>query len=261
MKPIYSFVLFAALTPWTFVPTQVGADDEQKPFELTTDNLDTLIGMTSDRFTVYGVRLGMSLEEALQVLQTHDSLIAEKDPQNAFVRVFSKGPTGVKSQDMLLTLNWESGPQLSLIALPDTCAAVLTPNFKRLFKQADAERPSAFVKEFLGTPSSRKLDTKYQKSGFTLLIWSYDAIGLTVQRLQSRTGNRVTLKLTKATQPPTAAPQIREWTDSTGKFKIRATLVKVADGNVTLRKADNKEIVLPLARLSAADREFLKHGE
>ncbi|GEM_PF-2036982 len=257
MKAIYSFVFFAALMPWTLVQAQVGADDEQKTIELTTDNLDTLVGLRSDRFTIYGVRLGMTQEEALQVLQTHDSLIAEKDPQNAFVRVFSKGPTGVKSQEILFTLNWESGPQLSLIALPDTCAAVLTPNFKRLFKEADADRPSAFVKEFLGTPSSRKLDTKYQKSGFTLLIWSYDAIGLTVQRLQSRTGNRVTLKLTKAAQPPTAAPQVREWTDSTGKFKIRATLVKVADGNVTLRKEDNKEIVLPVARLGTQKGDIL----
>ncbi len=261
VKPLYSFVFFAALMPWTLAYAQIEVDDQQKTIELTNDNLDTLVGVTADRLTIYEVRLGMTQEEALQVLQTHDSLIAEKDSQNAFVQVFSKGPTGVKTQDVLFTLSWESGPQLSLINLPDTCAERLTPNFKRLFKEADAERPSAFVKEFLGTPSSRKLDTKYQKSGITLLIWSYDAIGLTVQRAQSRRGNRVTLKLTKATQPPIAAPQLREWTDSTGKFKVRATLVKVADGNVTLRKEDNKETVLPLSRLSAADREFLTQQE
>jgi hypothetical protein len=100
-----------------------------------------------------------------------------------------------------------------------------------------------------------------QKAGIIIYVESYDAIGLIVQRPQSRAGTRVSLKLTEATQKPNAAAQVREWTDDTGKFKVRATLVQVADGKVTLRKEDGKEIVVSLARLSAADRDFLKQQE
>jgi hypothetical protein len=46
-----------------------------------------------------------------------------------------------------------------------------------------------------------------------------------------------------------------------GQFQVRDTLVKVADGNVTLRKADDSEVVVPLSRLSAEDRDFLKQRE
>jgi len=54
----------------------------------------------------------------------------------------------------------------------------------------------------------------------------------------------------------------RTWTDKTGKFKVAGELVKVEDGNAFLRRADGKEIKVPLDRLSDADREFVKeHGE
>ena len=49
----------------------------------------------------------------------------------------------------------------------------------------------------------------------------------------------------------------REWTDTTGKFKIEAELVSVADGNVQLRKKDGSMISVPLDKLSQEDREFL----
>ena len=145
MKPFYCFVFFAALTPWTVVHAEIGAGDEKKTIELTTDNPETLIGTTSDRLTIYGLRLGMTQEEAWQVLQNHDSLVAEKDPQNPFILVFKKGPGEHTFQNTLFSLNWESGPQSPVIALTDHCAELLTPNLQRLFKEADAERPSAFV--------------------------------------------------------------------------------------------------------------------
>ena len=94
-----------------------------------------------------------------------------------------------------------------------------------------------------------------------LQISSYDAMGLIVQRIKQGRGNRVTLKLTEATQTPTAATEVRKWTDNTGNFQVRGTLVVVADGKVTLRKEDGSEVVVPLARLSAEDRDFLKQRE
>ncbi|MCU0981601.1 MAG: SHD1 domain-containing protein [Pirellulaceae bacterium] len=258
MKRFNSFVIFAALMPWTLVHAQEGADDEQKTIELATDNPDTLIGTTSDRFTVHGVRLGMTQEQVMQVLRTQDSLIAA---QTSWIQVFTKGPGGVRGKDPIFTLNWDLGPQSPVITVTDRSTEWLPPNLQRLLKESNSERPSAFVENFLGPVSSRKTDLKYQKAGIIVHLASYDAIGLIVQRTQSRTGTRVSLKLTEAAQKPNAAAPVREWTDDTGQFKIRATLVQVADGKVTLRKEDGKEIVVSLARLSAADRDFLKQQE
>lgn len=50
----------------------------------------------------------------------------------------------------------------------------------------------------------------------------------------------------------------RTWTDSTGRFKVEARLVKFEGGQVTLEKADGRTITLPLGRLSDADRALLR---
>ena len=58
-----------------------------------------------------------------------------------------------------------------------------------------------------------------------------------------------------------AADAVREWTDSTGKLKVMASLVKVEGDKVTLRRADNgKEVTLPIEKLSDADQEYLKEA-
>jgi hypothetical protein len=53
----------------------------------------------------------------------------------------------------------------------------------------------------------------------------------------------------------------REWTDTTGKFKIEAELVAVRNGKVILEKADGTVITVPLDKLSANDQAFLKAKE
>src|SRR5580765_6302141 len=52
-----------------------------------------------------------------------------------------------------------------------------------------------------------------------------------------------------------AAGELRTWTDSTGKFEIKAKFVKLADGKVTLEQEDGSEIEIPLKKLSAADQK------
>lgn len=49
----------------------------------------------------------------------------------------------------------------------------------------------------------------------------------------------------------------RTWTDAAGKFTLEATLVKFQQEWVRLRKADNSLIDVPLAKLSAADRDYV----
>lgn len=51
-----------------------------------------------------------------------------------------------------------------------------------------------------------------------------------------------------------------DWADSAGKFKIKAELVSVDGGNVTLKKEDGTEVKVQLAKLSKADRDWVKEN-
>ena len=64
--------------------------------------------------------------------------------------------------------------------------------------------------------------------------------------------------------PPEPAPrevpklEMREWTDSTGQFRVTAVLVAVEGDGVRLRRSDGREVVVPLAKLSAADAQYVR---
>jgi hypothetical protein len=55
-----------------------------------------------------------------------------------------------------------------------------------------------------------------------------------------------------------AADEVRTWRDSTGKFQIRATLVKQEAGAVHLKRDDGRLITVPIDRLSKEDRVHLE---
>ncbi len=52
-----------------------------------------------------------------------------------------------------------------------------------------------------------------------------------------------------------AAP--RQWTDSSGKFQIEATLVTVKDGKVYLEKSDSQVTPVDIDKLSSVDQDYL----
>jgi S1-C subfamily serine protease len=55
-----------------------------------------------------------------------------------------------------------------------------------------------------------------------------------------------------------AKPRQRAWSDLTGTFEVEATIVVVKDYKVTLKKADGKEITLPMEKLSDEDQDYVK---
>ncbi len=62
--------------------------------------------------------------------------------------------------------------------------------------------------------------------------------------------------------PVTAATsKNRTWTDSTGRFKVEAEYVSVADGNLTLRRTDGRTMTIPVEKLSKEDQAHLKERE
>ena len=57
-----------------------------------------------------------------------------------------------------------------------------------------------------------------------------------------------------------AEARFRTWSDSSGKFQIKAKLVSVAGDTITLLKEDGTEIELPLSKLSEADQAAAIQG-
>ena len=55
-------------------------------------------------------------------------------------------------------------------------------------------------------------------------------------------------------------PALRTWKDSTGQFSIDAVFVRVTVDQVVLQRTDKKEISVPLAKLSVADRQYVQNG-
>jgi outer membrane protein assembly factor BamB len=56
---------------------------------------------------------------------------------------------------------------------------------------------------------------------------------------------------------PAAEAQLRDWTDATGKYGVRAAFVELKDGRVWLKKTDGTTVGVPLAKLSAADQAWV----
>ena len=50
----------------------------------------------------------------------------------------------------------------------------------------------------------------------------------------------------------------RKWTDVTGSFSVEAELVAVKAGYALLKRADGSEVSVPILKLSAADRAFIR---
>jgi hypothetical protein len=55
---------------------------------------------------------------------------------------------------------------------------------------------------------------------------------------------------------PAAGRELREWTDVSGDFKLKARFVKLAGAKVTLEKEDGTSVAVPLRKLSEADQKL-----
>ncbi len=53
----------------------------------------------------------------------------------------------------------------------------------------------------------------------------------------------------------------REWTDSTGRYKVEADLIAYNDTTAVLKRADGRLVAVPIDRLSEADQKYLSSKE
>lgn len=120
-----------------------------------------------------------------------------------------------------------------------------------------------------------KLDTTRKFGGVTGLFFAPGGAHLMVAYNGGSAGQvleQVALKLTDkdradiakgfptivAPTPRHAEQTVRTWTDTTGRYKIRAALVRIEGDNVTLEREDGQTVSLPISRLSAAGQKYLR---
>jgi len=70
--------------------------------------------------------------------------------------------------------------------------------------------------------------------------------------------SRPTTSLSPNKEAQKQTPVARQWSDSSGAFKIQATFVATEGDKVHLRKTDGTTLAVPLERLSADDKEYVK---
>ena len=58
-----------------------------------------------------------------------------------------------------------------------------------------------------------------------------------------------------------SAIQAREWSDATGKYKVKAELLAHSETTVVLEKKNHDLVSLNISELSPADQEYLKSQE
>src|SRR3989304_580774 len=53
-------------------------------------------------------------------------------------------------------------------------------------------------------------------------------------------------------------PEFRTWTDSSGRHRTEAKMIKYADGKVYLKKTDGTVVAILVSRLSTGDQQYVK---
>jgi WD40 repeat protein len=67
----------------------------------------------------------------------------------------------------------------------------------------------------------------------------------------------VTLSRESCAEPSGDQGEFREWSDASGKFRVEAKLIQIADKRVTLERKDGRQVTVPIERLSGADQAYL----
>ncbi|MDB4766457.1 SHD1 domain-containing protein [bacterium] len=84
-----------------------------------------------------------------------------------------------------------------------------------------------------------------------------------VQRRQLIVKNNVLNPAGNSQNPASddAVAEFRTWINDTGKFKVKAKLLSRTESSVTLLTETEKEIILPITKLSEADQKLLKENK
>jgi hypothetical protein len=194
MKP--TFILFVLL----LASSGAGKAARQKTVELTKDNPSTLIATDSKDYTIYGLRLGLTRQEAEKILAASDVLKGVQDDFNpSRIYVYYRDESKAE-KDSVLYLIWKPGQaRLSEITVFTGFKDSLTDNFKRLLTSEAADQSSDFVKSFVGLPDRSKVTLDVRSIGLKNTTYYYERLGLEVTNVHDSEGDQVVFALVAKT--------------------------------------------------------------
>jgi hypothetical protein len=160
--------------------------------DLGKDNPNTLIGTKSNDYSIYGFQLGLTHEQAWQILAKTTSLVGEKDSYNpSRIYVYIRNADGSKG-DCVLYLIWDPGEnRMRQITIFQDCHSFLSQNFRRLLTFEAVDNNSEFKKKFIGSANRSKVTLDVPTIDLKHTTYFYDEIGLTVTYKHSSDGDEV----------------------------------------------------------------------
>jgi len=136
--------------------------------EITKDNPKTLINTKGANYTIYGLKLGMTHEQAWDKLKNISFLKGKEDEFNPS-RIYV-----YKNDKTVLYLIWESSEKtMSSITVFQDFKENLSENFKKLLTLESIDDDSLFKQEFLGYANSSKVTLELKSIGIDYLSTSF----------------------------------------------------------------------------------------
>lgn len=171
--------LFASLFLLCFPAT---AQNKLIRQEITEGEIKTLINTRSERLSIMGLNLSMTLEKAQAFLNNSDSLIGERDNYNrGRIYVYEKTSSGGKGK-ALLYLIWDGRATMRHLTVFEDFKSYLNDDFKKLLTMEALDKNSQFTKNFIGTPDRSAVTLDIQSTGYKHITYYFDRIGLELTR-------------------------------------------------------------------------------
>ncbi|ANO35577.1 hypothetical protein A6E01_20405 (plasmid) [Vibrio breoganii] len=164
--------------------------------ELTKDNPSTLTGTNSSDYTIAGLKLGMTHQQAWDTLDQNDSLVGIKDTANpSRIWVYTPDKDGNHGHSALY-LVWEPGnANMKSITVFQDYRSHITPNLRRLLSFEAIDNNSAFKKDFIGYSNRSEVTLDIPSTDLKLKSYYYDDIGLEIIDKHSSEGDEVVFSI------------------------------------------------------------------
>jgi hypothetical protein len=160
--------------------------------ELTQDNPATIISAKSEDMSIYGLRLGMTHEQAWSILKESNLIVGEIDDANPSRIYVCKRNNDGSIGDSVLYLIWNKNQEnLNEIVIYQNFRANLTSNFQLLLTFEALDNSSKFKKQFIGYESRKKTELDIPSIKLKTIAYIYEKIGLTVTHYHSSDEEKV----------------------------------------------------------------------
>ena len=151
-------------------------------FEFTKENPKTLIGTNSKEHSIFDIKLGMSHEQAWQIINKNSHiLIGIKDASNpSRIYIYEKKGNGNQGKAILYLIWKPKINKMQSITVFQDCRSYLSRNFRRLLTFEAVDNSSSFKKNFLGYANKSKITLDIPLIDSKHTTYFYDEIGFKI---------------------------------------------------------------------------------